>query len=412
MKNSIDNKIQPKKASPAKYFLTLFALITSFSLFAQQAKPSSADDTLWLFSNGLFDTLLAVIVLLMIIIAVLGGVLVNVARFATERKTSDGKIIGVIALIAFLSASHSSSAQAVAAVATAATGAAAAAPAPYDYMGLGAGMFYLMLIFIIMEIVIITVILNSIQVFLKREIALSAAAVKTGPTLMDRINATVPLEKEADILMDHDYDGIKELDNDLPPWWKYGFYITIVFAVIYMTIHHITKTSDLQGAAYEKAMEAGRIAKEEYQKKDANNVTENNVKLFTDKTHLDEAADLFKANCAVCHGKLGEGIVGPNLTDEYWLHGGSIKNIFHTITFGWPDKGMKSWQADFSPLKIDELASYVKSLKGTNPPNGKAPQGDMYVEEVTVKSDSTKKDSTKVMAPSIDSTKVKAGKKK
>ncbi len=410
MKNRIINNFQPNKAIKTKSLLTALALVFSFSGFAQTANPAQVEDTTWLFSNGLFDTLLGVIILLLIIIAVLGGVLLNVARFATEKRNNiNGKALGVVGLIAFLALSNSSSAQVAAA---AATGAANATPAAYDYMGLGAGMFYLMLLFIAMEIVIIMVLFNSIQVFLKRELAASASHVKAGPTLLDRINATVPIEKEADILLDHNYDGIQELDNDLPPWWKYGFYITIIFAVIYITIYHITKTSDLQGPAYEKAMEAGRISKEEYQKKDANNVTENNVKLFTDKTHLDEAADLFKANCAVCHGKLGEGIVGPNLTDDYWIHGGSIKNIFHTITFGWPDKGMKSWQADFSPLKIDEIASYVISLKGTNPPNGKAPQGDMYVGETTAKSDSTKTDSTKVKAPVIDSTKAKAGKKK
>jgi len=333
----------------------------------------------------------------------LGGVLKNVARFATERKNKNGgKVVSIIAFIIFLSSAHAVSAQ----------DATPAVASVNNYMGLGAGMFYLMIAFIVLEIIIIWVLISTIQSFVKRETMVSETvkAKKTEPTFIDKLSGMVPIEEEESIMLDHNYDGIRELDNDLPPWWKYGFYVTIVFAIIYLTIHHVTKTSDLQIAQYEKSMEAGRIAKEEFQKKDANNVTENNVKLYTDKTHLDDAANLFKDNCAVCHGKLGEGAVGPNLTDEYWIHGGSLKDIFHTITNGWPDKGMKSWQADFSPLKIDELASYIKSLSGTRPPNAKAPQGDIYKEEATTKSDSTKTDSTKVMAPAMDSTKV--GKKK
>lgn len=407
MKNRLINKFKPTKATGTKYLFTGFALLFSISMFAQGAKPESTGDSTWLFTNGLFDVLLGVIILLMIIIAVLGSVLKNVARYASDKKKNNsGTIAGITAFILLAASAHSSFAQAAAAAAPGAP----AAPEPYNYMGLGAGMFYLMIILIALEIIIIWVLINNIQLFIKREMKVAEIKAKDEPSFIDIFNAAVPVEKEADILMDHNYDGIQELDNDLPPWWKYGFYITIIFAVIYLTIHHVTKTSDLQIAAYEKAVEAGRIAKEEYQKKDANNVTENNVKVITDKDKIAEGADLFKANCVVCHGKLGEGVVGPNLTDEYWIHGGGIKNIFHTITFGWPDKGMKSWQADFTPLKINEIASYILTLKGTNPPNGKAPQGDLYKEEVTVVSDSTKKDNTKVMAPVKDS--IKEGKKK
>ena len=407
MKNSLINKIQLKKAIHAKYLLTMFALISSVNLFAQEAKPAPSDDTLWLFSNGLFDTLLGVVIMLLVIIAVLGSVLKNVARYATEktRDKNSGTAASIIALILFVSYAHSSVAQTTAS-------ATAKVSTTNDYMGLGAGMFYLMIIIIVIELIIVWGLINSIQLLIKREMTIAEIAQKTEPSFIDRISAAVPVEKEADILMDHNYDGIQELDNDLPPWWKYGFYLTIVFAIVYLINFHITKTSDLQIPAYEKAMEAGRIAKEEYQKKDANNVTESNVKMITDKDKLAEGAELFKTNCVVCHGKLGEGIVGPNLTDDYWLHGGSIKQIFHTITFGWPDKGMKSWQADFTPAKINELASYVKTLHGTNPPNGKAPQGDMYVEAAVAKSDSTKTDSAKVMAPVVDSTKAKTVKKK
>jgi cytochrome c oxidase cbb3-type subunit 3 len=234
---------------------------------------------------------------------------------------------------------------------------------------------------------------------LKKEIvekAVVSGLPKVEVSFLEKMNASVAIEDEKDILLDHNYDGIQELDNNLPPWWKYGFYVTIVFAFVYLINYHVLKSGDLQTAEYNKSMEAAHEAKEAYQKKSANSVTENNVKMITDQHELLEASAIFKENCVVCHGKLGEGGVGPNLTDEYWLHGGSIKDIFTTIKYGWPDKGMKSWQADLTPLKINELASYLKTLVGTNPPNGKAPQGDLYTEKATVSNDSIKTDSAKV----------------
>ena len=104
------------------------------------------------------------------------------------------------------------------------------------------------------------------------------------------------------------------------------------------------------------------------------------------------------ANCIACHGKDGEGTIGPNLVDDYWLHKGGIKDIFKTIKYGYPEKGMKSWQQDLPAKSINEVASYIKSLRGTNPPNAKEKQGDLYTEENL--NDSTKtivKDSTEVV---------------
>jgi cytochrome c oxidase cbb3-type subunit 3 len=115
-------------------------------------------------------------------------------------------------------------------------------------------------------------------------------------------------------------------------------------------------------------------------------------------------AIIFKGNCFACHGKLGEGGVGPNLTDDFWIHGGSIKDIFKTIKYGYPDKGMKSWQADLSSLQINELASYIKTLYGSRPANGKSAQGDMYV-ELTNQKDSLKTEGFPVPQPIIESPK-------
>jgi cytochrome c oxidase cbb3-type subunit III len=119
---------------------------------------------------------------------------------------------------------------------------------------------------------------------------------------------------------------------------------------------------------------------EEFMKTSANNVDESTVKLLTEAGDLAAGKDVFISNCAACHGKLGEGTVGPNFTDDYWMHGGSIQDIFKTIKYGWVEKGMKSWKEDLSPMQIAQVTSFIKSLRGTNPPNGKAPQGDIYTE--------------------------------
>jgi len=188
----------------------------------------------------------------------------------------------------------------------------------------------------------------------------------------------VPIEREAEIEFHHEYDGIRELDNILPPWWKYMFYATIVFAVVYLFYFHVSKTGDLQAAEYTKEMAAANKQKEAYMKLMASKMDENSVKLLTDKKNLELGKTIFSQNCSACHGKLGEGGVGPNLTDKYWIHGGGIKNVFKTIKHGVPEKGMKSWQGDFSPPQIQQVASYIISLEGSNPPNPKAPQGDLF----------------------------------
>lgn len=201
-------------------------------------------------------------------------------------------------------------------------------------------------------------------------------------------------------MLDHDYDGIKELDNNLPPWWKYGFYLTIIIGVVYLVNYHITGISPLQKEEYKLSVKKAEAEVAEYMKKSANNVDENTVKMLSGASDLAAGKDAFIATCAACHGRAGEGGVGPNLTDDYWIHGGSVKDIFKTIKYGWPDKGMKSWKDDFSPMQIAQLTSFIRTLKGTNPPNPKEKQGELYTEQETpapasadsaaVKTDTTK----------------------
>jgi cytochrome c oxidase cbb3-type subunit 3 len=188
----------------------------------------------------------------------------------------------------------------------------------------------------------------------------------------------VPIEQEEEIMMDHEYDGIRELDNVLPPWWVGMFYASIIFALIYFPYYHFG-SGQLQAEEYQTEMAEAEAQKAKYMEKMANAVNESNVTLITDNGRLESGKKMYMANCIACHGALGEGSVGPNLTDEYWLHGGGIKNVFKTIKYGVPEKGMIAWQTQMTPAQMNEIASFIlTTFPGTNPPNGKEPQGDLY----------------------------------
>jgi cytochrome c oxidase cbb3-type subunit III len=203
------------------------------------------------------------------------------------------------------------------------------------------------------------------------------------PSLITVIQAKLtdlkPLEQENDILLDHDYDGIKELDNNLPPWWKYGFYVTIVFALIYMFRFHVTGDGDLQDVEYQKEMAEAELQKAAFMKLAANNVDESSVTYLADAASLNLGKSIYIQNCAACHGASGEGGVGPNFTDDFWIHGGDVKDVFKLIKYGVPQKGMIAWQSQLNPRQMQEVASFILSLQGTNPPNAKEPQGEKYV---------------------------------
>lgn len=216
-------------------------------------------------------------------------------------------------------------------------------------------------------------------IYLEEAIATEAVKTKKENWLIKMwksINDAKPLEEEDAILLDHDYDGIKELDNNLPPWWKYGFYFTIVFAIGYLLHFHVFKTGKLQIAEYNEEMENARIQLEEYRLLASDNVDESNVEVLIDESEIKTGSEIFKQYCSNCHGNAGEGNVGPNLTDEYWLHGADIKDIFKVIKEGVPQKGMISWKQQLKPKEIQEVASFIKTLQGTNPPNPKEPQGE------------------------------------
>lgn len=193
--------------------------------------------------------------------------------------------------------------------------------------------------------------------------------------LYKNLTRVVPVEKEKDILFDHDYDGIRELDNSLPPWWVYMFYITIAFGVIYMTYYHFSGVGPSSRELYEQEMKNAAERVQAYRALQAGNVDETTVEALTDEQDLALGKTVFETNCVACHGAMGEGGVGPNLTDEYWIHGGTIKDVFKTIKYGVPEKGMISWQSQLRPQDMQRVASFILTLQGTNPPNAKEPQG-------------------------------------
>ena len=188
------------------------------------------------------------------------------------------------------------------------------------------------------------------------------------------------IEEEQEIILDHNYDGIRELDNSLPPWWKYMFYASIVFAVVYLVRFEVLD-GDTQVMEYEKAVAEARMEINKYKSTATDLITAESVTLLTDAKDLKRGKAVFNLNCASCHLGDGGGSIGPNLTDEFWILGGGVKNVFTTISNGGRDgKGMIAWNKTLKAADIAKVASYVLSLQGTTPAKAKAPQGEKWGE--------------------------------
>lgn len=340
--------------------------------------------------------------LLLIVIFVLGSTLYSTIKFYHEKRKQASsssntatKLFSIL-FFALLFASEPTFAQDAAQAADVAVG-----PIPESTV-----VRWILFLVLAIEVLIIFLFARLIRFFTGVD-AMNTAAKKSGvfdfdfAAFWNKINKFKPIEEEASLDTGHSYDGIRELNNVTPPWFLAGFALSIVFAFVYMYRYHVVKAAPLMIEEYTLAVEEAKIKQAEYLKTQANNVDETNVVLLgADGIAAGQA--LYASNCVACHGDKGQGAsVGPNLSDNYWIHKGSIKDIFKSIKYGWQEKGMKSWKDDFSPNQIAQIASYVYSLKGSNPAGAKEPQGELYTEEaapaaadstvITAAADTTKK---------------------
>ena len=218
-------------------------------------------------------------------------------------------------------------------------------------------------------------------------------------TTYKKLLGSKSIEEEHEIILDHNYDSIRELDNNLPPWWIWGFYASIVFAFVYLAKYHIFN-GDNQYTELETEYAEAKIAIEEYKKTAKDLVDFNTVKLLTGASDFSNGKKIFDVNCVACHKSDGGGGIGPNLTDRNWILGGGIKNVFKTISEGGRDgKGMIAWKQSLKPSEMAQVASYILQFQGTIPVEPKAPEGDIWVNpnaETPTEVIETVQDSTKV----------------
>jgi cytochrome c oxidase cbb3-type subunit 3 len=210
--------------------------------------------------------------------------------------------------------------------------------------------------------------------------------------LSQKLNASVPIEQEKDIDLGHSYDGIRELDNHLPPWWKWLFYGTIAWSFVYLVVFHISSSLPLSIEEYQIEVAAAELEKKRFL------ASQPQLAIDLDKLEYTQDAEIlargekvYAINCVPCHRNDGGGnTIGPNLTDNYWIHGGTVKNVYSTVSDGFVEKGMPAWGKTMSQGDVRDVTFFVLSLQGTSPANAKAPQGDLMEQKVIQKSDSIK----------------------
>jgi len=216
-----------------------------------------------------------------------------------------------------------------------------------------------------------------------------------GKKIYQKLLGSKPIEAEGEIILDHNYDGIRELDNKLPPWWVYMFYATIIFGVAYLIRFHIMNDYD-QDTEYITEITLAAAEIEEYKKNAKDLVDVNTVELLTDESDLSSGKAIFETNCVVCHMADGGGGIGPNLTDRNWILGGGIKNVFNTISEGGRDgKGMVAWKQSLKPAEMAQVASYVLTFQETTAANPKVAEGEIWVDPHT-NTDAMAVDSVKI----------------
>ena len=374
---------------------TISALLIAL-LFTTQPVWAAGPPSPSIFSSALALSLLLLQAVLILVIGILANMLIGAADIKLKKRKEEKKAASLAALLipVLLLLSPSLFAQ----------GTTAAVSTIGD---MTSGTFYVMITIIFVELLVILALLMNIGALLKVEKQKVNEAFLTEEEKVainqnklswwDRFNSLRPVSQESELDLGHEYDGIRELNNRLPPWWLYGFYLCIIFAGVYLWRFHVTHNGSSSAEEYENSLAVAKTQIDAYIKAKGEAVDENTVTLLNDKASLEDGKIIFEKSCVTCHKATGGGDVGPNLTDDYWLHGNDIKSIFKVIRYGY--NAMPQWQMAYSNKQIQLVASYVKSLHGTNPPNPKAPQGiEMKEIPVTNPSDSTKKDTTTTTA--------------
>jgi cytochrome c oxidase cbb3-type subunit 3 len=249
---------------------------------------------------------------------------------------------------------------------------------------LGAGILMMLVLVLVVTAYAIKVLELVPRPYTPQQAAVSPVKKSFWKRFVQRMNASVPLEQESEIELDHAYDGIRELDNHLPPWWKWLFYGSMVWAVAYFVVFHVTGTLPLSNEEYTREL---ALAEEQSRKfkelQPQATIDEDGLEYTPDAALIAKGKEVFTTNnCGACHRADGGGnTIGPNLTDEYWLHGDGIKNVFHTIKNGVVEKGMPAWGKSMSAEDVRNVAFFVISLRGSHPPDAKAPQGERSVND-------------------------------
>ncbi len=361
-----------KKLTNKKLILTLiFAFIIS-NINAQNTAQAAAVATapsMW--ASPLFWVFAFAILGLLLVIVAIGGVLVGLVN---NKITKQFKNTLPILLFLFVFGIGNANAQTVTAATavTQLTGALDPNTIMILLLVIGIELFVILYLYAILQKMLIALGYKT-----KEESKWTYAAI------MKRMTKAIPLDREAEVATDHNYDGIVELDNSLPPWWVYMFYGTIAFAIGYLVYFNYFD-GPTQKMEYDTEVAQALMKKNEFLKKAAASVDETSVVVLSDDASIAKGKSSFVTKCAACHGQSGEGLVGPNLTDEYWIHGGGIKDIFKSIKYGWPEKGMISWESQIQPMEMQQISSFIYSLKGSKPANAKAPQGTIYVEAAAI----------------------------